>query len=326
MGKVNLDWGQIRPLNGSRSDGFEELCAQLARSESPPGSRFERKGRPDAGVDRFAVLPNGQEWAWQAKYFLSAIGDPQWSQVDESVEFVYWGSHELLEWLARPLSVGKLRFFFDARGFDQDWFLARWEEGQPALPLPTLTYMQKQIVVLIAIGLEVCAQVEQSLRKKSPCTQEKCDQQPTYASIPVNERVNRLKLVVDQAQSHQRRNMILGVQVALELAKRIRHLSGRRRDEGRILKGAARRTNPVLTTTEFPWRSAVAAHTFHQIMVQLSDQPQAHWQGPETQDPLLKCPNVVVDFPHIGWSYEESKLLCLVCIEVGEGSLGPLDR
>lgn len=50
MSPVNIDWSAIRPLNGSRADGFEELCAQLARAESPAGTCFVRKGVPDAGA------------------------------------------------------------------------------------------------------------------------------------------------------------------------------------------------------------------------------------------------------------------------------------
>ena len=71
---VAIDWRAIRPLNGSRADGFEELCAQLARAERPTGSRFERKGAPDAGVECYAVLEGGSEWGWQAKYF-DGLGD-----------------------------------------------------------------------------------------------------------------------------------------------------------------------------------------------------------------------------------------------------------
>jgi hypothetical protein len=85
MSTINIDWNAIRPLNGSRAEGFEELCAQLAHSESPAGSRFERKGPPDAGVECYAVLAEGSEWGWQAKYF-DGLGDSQWSQLDESVE------------------------------------------------------------------------------------------------------------------------------------------------------------------------------------------------------------------------------------------------
>ena len=80
-----LDWNSIRPLNGSRGNGFEELCAQLARAESPPGSAFIRKGTPDAGVECYAVLQDKTEWGWQAKYF-NALGDAQWPQLDDSVK------------------------------------------------------------------------------------------------------------------------------------------------------------------------------------------------------------------------------------------------
>jgi len=67
--RMNLDWNAIRPLNGGRDKGFEELCAQLARPASPAGSHFVRKGPPDAGVECYATLADGSEWGWQAKYF-----------------------------------------------------------------------------------------------------------------------------------------------------------------------------------------------------------------------------------------------------------------
>lgn len=179
---MNLDWKSIRPLSGSRDKGFEELCAQLARAETPPGAQFERKGTPDAGVECYAILNDGPEWAWQAKYF-DTLGNSQWPQINKSVkaaiekhprlvryficipldrpdarlegkksakdkwdeqvdkwtrlaadkgmsvEFVYWGSHELLERLARPEHVGRIRFWFDVRGFDAAWFKARLNEA-----------------------------------------------------------------------------------------------------------------------------------------------------------------------------------------------------
>ena len=81
---LNIDWAAIRPLEGSRAKGFEELCAQLARFECPQGARFERKGTPDAGVECYVTLVNGSEWGWQAKY-IDRLGDPQWGQLDDSV-------------------------------------------------------------------------------------------------------------------------------------------------------------------------------------------------------------------------------------------------
>jgi hypothetical protein len=174
----NLDWNAIRPLNGSRHSGFEELCSQLAREEAPADARFERNGTPDAGVECYAVLADGTEWGWQAKY-VDGLGAPQWDEIDSSVrtalekhprlvryficvpydrpdarlegkrsarerwddhvkkwkarasdramlvEFVYWGSSDLLDRLARPENVGRVRFWFDAAGLDAGWFKAK---------------------------------------------------------------------------------------------------------------------------------------------------------------------------------------------------------
>ena len=179
---MTLDWKRIRILNGGQDKGFEELCAQLARTEKPSGSEFVRTGTPDAGVECYAILSDGSEWAWQSKYF-DALGDSQWSQIDKSVktalakhprlvryfvcvpvdradariagrksakerwddrvakwekwatdrnmsvEFIYWGSHELLGLLAQPSHVGRLRFWFDVQGFDAAWFTARLDEA-----------------------------------------------------------------------------------------------------------------------------------------------------------------------------------------------------
>ncbi len=80
-----LNWNDIRPLNGSQANGFEELCAQLARAESPDGAKFVRKGTPDAGVECYCILPDESEWGWQAKYFLNMEAF-QWPQLDTSVK------------------------------------------------------------------------------------------------------------------------------------------------------------------------------------------------------------------------------------------------
>ena len=193
MTATSLDWTSVRPLGGTRDRGFEELCSQLARCESPTNARFIRKGTPDAGVECYTIFPDGSEWAWQAKYFLTSLDTSQWQQVNESVltalkkhpaitqyfvcmpldlpdgrvdrttkstgekkrtksaqdqwselvtkwktaaqadgrevEFVFWGSHELLDRLAKPVHVGRVHFWFGKRGFDEGWFSARLEEA-----------------------------------------------------------------------------------------------------------------------------------------------------------------------------------------------------
>lgn len=82
---MSIDWQNLRPLGNSQNTAFEELCCQLAAFEpTPAGSRFFRKGAPDAGVECFWILPTGKEWAWQAKFFTK-VGKAQWAQLDESV-------------------------------------------------------------------------------------------------------------------------------------------------------------------------------------------------------------------------------------------------
>ena len=82
----DVRWDSIRAINGSQRDGFEELCAQLARHESPTGSEFIRTGSPDGGVECYCVLTSGEEWGWQAKFFRTALRESQWKQFDESVK------------------------------------------------------------------------------------------------------------------------------------------------------------------------------------------------------------------------------------------------
>jgi len=172
---VSIDFRNIRSLYGSRHYGFEELCAQLARAEIPKEAKFYRKAPPDAGVECYAVLPNGDEWGWQAKCF-DKLTPTQWRQIDKSVsralekhprlvryyicipldrsdeqikkwdeyvtkwqqlaskkgrsvEFIWWGRHELLFRLEHPEHAGRVRFFFDTERFDPEWFKARLEEA-----------------------------------------------------------------------------------------------------------------------------------------------------------------------------------------------------
>lgn len=83
---MEIEWHKLRTLNGTQQSAFEELCCQLAAYErAPAGSSFVRKGAPDAGVECFWRLPNGDEWGWQAKFFTSPPNDNRWSQIDASL-------------------------------------------------------------------------------------------------------------------------------------------------------------------------------------------------------------------------------------------------
>ena len=72
MALPDIDFKSIRPVNGSRNSGFEELCCQLAALETAPlGGHFHTKGRgADSGVECYRQLPDGKQIGWQAKYLF----------------------------------------------------------------------------------------------------------------------------------------------------------------------------------------------------------------------------------------------------------------
>ena len=183
-GVTTLDWNKLRLWSGSQQSAFEEICCQLAHSEdAPAGAKFIRKATPDAGIECYWSLSTGDEWAWQAKFFLSAPDDGRWSQIDKSietalekhprltryticlpidradpripdreffmdkwdshvakwqqwaqkraisVEFEYWGNHEISLVLTKEEHRGRAYFWFTEEILNQSWFRDRLEES-----------------------------------------------------------------------------------------------------------------------------------------------------------------------------------------------------
>jgi hypothetical protein len=96
VGKLipDIDFRRIRSVDGSQRTGFEELCCQIAELEKERESRlvsaryYRKAGEGgDAGVESYYVLPDGDEWGWQAKYFFR-LGKKQWEEMDRSVSSV----------------------------------------------------------------------------------------------------------------------------------------------------------------------------------------------------------------------------------------------
>lgn len=84
---MNLNWNNIRPLENSCNNGFEELVCQLARKEVIHNKKkYQRFGIPDGGIECYWELDDGSKWAWQAKYYTSSLTSSQWSKVDNSIK------------------------------------------------------------------------------------------------------------------------------------------------------------------------------------------------------------------------------------------------
>lgn len=120
----NLDWNNIRPINNSQKEGFEELVCQLARNDKFDNAKsFIRKGVPDAGVECFWILNNDKEICFQAKFFTTPLTSTQWGEVDESVRTAIEKHPNLSKYI---VSIPQDRA--DARVNNQKSFLDKWNE------------------------------------------------------------------------------------------------------------------------------------------------------------------------------------------------------
>lgn len=83
-----IDFQRIRPYGNpaARSNAFEEVASIIIkqRPEWPSGTQFNRFGNPDGGREGRGVLPNGDVWAWQAKY-LFKFDSSSVSQIKASI-------------------------------------------------------------------------------------------------------------------------------------------------------------------------------------------------------------------------------------------------
>ena len=100
MSLPDISFESIRPFDGSRHAGFEELCCQLAYLESASsGEKLFRKGRGgDAGVECFLLRADGTEVGWQAKY-LFRWSDSLKTQLDRSIHTALEKHPQLVEYI-----------------------------------------------------------------------------------------------------------------------------------------------------------------------------------------------------------------------------------
>ena len=121
-GMTTINWDAIRPHDGTRAGGFQQLCIELAMGEKSEDTTFFTPGDPDGGVDCYEVFEDGSELGWQAKYFDS-LGESQFSQMDESVRTALNRHPNLVRYIfCIPLNLADPRI--EGRKYPQD----RWDE------------------------------------------------------------------------------------------------------------------------------------------------------------------------------------------------------
>ena len=100
MSLPDITFENIRPFDGSRHAGFEEMCCQLASLEpASSGENFYRKGHGgDAGVECYRRRADGMEVGWQAKY-LFHWSDSLQTQLDHSIRRALDKHPQLVEYV-----------------------------------------------------------------------------------------------------------------------------------------------------------------------------------------------------------------------------------
>ena len=100
MSLPDISFENIRPSDGSRHAGFEEMCCQLASLEpASSGENFYRKGHGgDAGVECYLRRADGTEVGWQAKY-LFHWSDSLKTQLDDSIRRTLDKHPQLVEYV-----------------------------------------------------------------------------------------------------------------------------------------------------------------------------------------------------------------------------------
>ena len=100
MSLPDISFENIRPVDGNRHAGFEEMCCQLASLEALSSEdNFYRKGYGgDAGVECYIRRADGTEVGWQAKY-LFQWSDSLKTKLDNSIRKALKKHPQLTEYI-----------------------------------------------------------------------------------------------------------------------------------------------------------------------------------------------------------------------------------
>ena len=153
-------------------------------------------------------------------------------------------------------------------------------------------------VVGVTRALEVGAQVEQWRGQNPARHQQKRDEQASDAAVTVEEGVDRLEVGVGDGGVHERWEGLVVEEPLPGIQARHQFLR-RRRDIGRVVQGAARRSDPVLAAPELARRRHVPADAPHEVLMQLTHEAQRDWQRREALQTVLEGGDVVAHLAQV---------------------------
>ncbi len=246
-------------------------------------------------------LPQGVEGGWPAKAQASfdrpGVHDRLFEyEVDEPIRPAAGrGLHRLpvtLSEVAQPFRSNQrvVRLGLDAVQ----------EQPEPAVEVAPVTNPLERVVVRLTTALEEGRKVQQRRGKPVANDEEEHDQETADTAIAVEERVDRLELVVHESRLDERRELRIVVDEALEIAEQTSKLAGGWRNERRRFYRRAGRPDPVLRGAELAGLALPAAHTGEEYTMHFPDEAGAERQCFEPPQAKLHRPDVVHDLLHVG--------------------------
>ena len=138
------------------------------------------------------------------------------------------------------------------------------EENQPLTHVMPVAHAHQVIDISSLVPLEIVREIERGFRQQSFRGEVERDHQPSEPAVAIQERMDRLELIVGNRDPDQgRHTKFLIVQEPLEIRHKVRHVLMVGRHEHSVAKADA---NPVLAGAEFarllvcpapPWSSTL---------------------------------------------------------------------
>jgi len=114
-----IDWSKLTPYHNDKRKSFEEFCYQVAERLYEKTGTFtliDDSGGGD-GVEFYLIMPNGDEWGWQAKFFYPSTRlkeSGRKTQIKNSLKTAIKKHPKLKKWfLCTPsdLTSGEIKWF-----------------------------------------------------------------------------------------------------------------------------------------------------------------------------------------------------------------------
>jgi hypothetical protein len=147
------------------------------------------------------------------------------------------------------------------------------------------------------MSFEENGQIQQRLRQDAALQQHQWDQQPSQASVAIQERVDGFKLVVGHRELDEQRHSSF-VEEGFEVAQRIVHGVNGGRHKRRV--GRRGSADPILAAAKLAWCGIAAAYASQQLCMNFSQESQAQWKllG-QSGDAMLERSHVVAHLAHV---------------------------